>query len=342
MNKKILLYQLTIIFFLLTSYTSEPRQQERYHDNTYLLLNQDLSYSVLPRYHIEKSESLKKRFKQSVELIKLLYEKLLDLDHHFSGMDISHKVTKLSNPNAYPEFHGLQENMNRKNKQRREIEIPEVLESNLYVSASLTIVKVLFGKKNKGPYKEEIEKIACILDFTVRMEKDLNTIYYETEYLKNVNQKMINECELLFDQCLQVIGYHNSLADCRNMDDWENVFQLLDEYILDIENNIVVDSTFSAQLLKEEVNLKFAIDRVVTFIQDYNDFVKQGDNYYKKFHVIISNYRNQEFCGNNLPEEFFTLKSDIDLTIEKFNNSYNLPELKGSKLKELMYGTTHK
>ena len=148
---------------------------------------------------------------------------------------------------------------------------------------------------------------------------------------------MIEECELLFEQCLQVIGYSNTLADCRNTDDWENVFELLDEYILDIENN-ALDSITSNSLMKEEIDLKFAVDRVITFIEGYNEFIKQGDNYYKKFHVIISNYRNQEFCGNNLPEEFFTLKSDIDLTIEKFNNSYNLPELKGSKLKELMYG----
>lgn len=327
-------YQLILlILLLLMGFTSKPTIIDR---KAYIELNSSAD-SLQLNYKLNKTKNLKIKFKQSIELIKLLYEKILDLDHHFSSMDISQTVTKLSNPHAYPEFQELLKAIKEKQRQRQQVDMPSVLESNLYVSATVTLVKVLFSNRHKGLDKKEIEKIACILDFTVRMDKELNTIYYETEYLKNLNLKLKKECELVFKECMKVIGYRYSLPYCRDSDDWEKVFELLEKYIEDIEENIA-NNKITVKLSKDEIDLRFSIDRVIAFIQSYNDFIAKGDNYYKKFDIIVANYRNKEFCINSIPQEFYSLKSDIKITIEKFHNSYNLPELRGSKLKELMYG----
>ena len=43
------------------------------------------------------------------------------------------------------------------------------------------------------------------------------------------------------------------------------------------------------------------------------------------------------FAGQ-LPRQFSTLKQDIKYSIQKFNEAYNIAELNGSKLKDLLYG----
>ena len=52
----------------------------------------------------------------------------------------------------------------------------------------------------------------------------------------------------------------------------------------------------------------------------------------------FSTYENEQSCQEIFPREFTELKFDIKSTIEKFNNTYNLPEIQGSRLKNLMYG----
>ena len=51
------------------------------------------------------------RYKKGIELIKLLYEKILGLDHHFSGMQTYQNILLLSNPHTYPEFQKKQQDM---------------------------------------------------------------------------------------------------------------------------------------------------------------------------------------------------------------------------------------
>jgi hypothetical protein len=67
--------------------------------------------------------------------------------------------------------------------------------------------------------------------------------------------------------------------------------------------------------------------------------VNQGAEYYKKFAKIADSYENEKACNAILPDQFRQLKSDIDQTLEKFNSAYRMPEVQGSKLKDMLYGT---
>ena len=82
-------------------------------------------------------------------------------------------------------------------------------------------------------------------------------------------------CELLFEECTDVIGYNYSLEYCRNNDDWERVFELLDRYVVGIEKKIEDKSNLNL-LSKKEIDLRFAIDRVIAFIQNYNAFIENN------------------------------------------------------------------
>jgi hypothetical protein len=204
-------------------------------------------------------------------------------------------------------------------------------------------VASFIGEAEPNRKEKDLDKIACILDFTVRMYADLNLIYYETEFLKEGNSNLKADCSQLFKEYTKMVGYKVELDACRKEDDWETLYDLLDNYIIDLETAATKskdDPNANRSLMKGIANLEFSIDRLLDFLEKYNNFVAQGEKYYQKFEVIASNYPNEAACAGQLPEQFATLKQDIKYSIDKFREAYNIAELTGSKLKDLLYGTS--
>ena len=282
----------------------------------------------------------KLRYRKSIDIVKTLYEKVLSIDHHFSSLKAHQKVMQLSNPHNYPDFKETRELLDEKMKKKFGFELPLVLQTNPFVSAAWTVVSMVTGggEKDKKP-PADMEKIACILDFTVKMHQDLSVVFYETEYLREANITLKNECEALFVENARQVGYTIPLENCRDSDDWERLYALLDNLInkvTGLPNNPA--SADPVLALKATTNLQFAIDRTVRFIDKYAAFVGQGGDYYKKFDKIVAGYDNTQTCAASLPAQFKQLKDDIRSTLDKFNSAYRLPEMQGSRLKDLMYG----
>lgn len=279
------------------------------------------------------------RYDKGIELIKMMYEKILGLDHHFTSLETYQSIMQMSNPNAYPEYQKSQEILQQKLKKDFAVRLPNLLVSNPYVSATYSLVAALVGDDEPRRKEEDLEKVACILDFTVRMNADLSIIYYETEYLKESNRTLKEECILLFDQYTRVVGYNVPLDKCRKTDDWETLEDKLEIYIKDLEAAAATkDEALFEKVHKGVVNIEFSIDRMLDFLNKYSAFIGQGEKYYQKFQVIVSNYQNETACAGKLPHQFSKLKQDINFSIEKFNEAYNIAELKGSRLKDLLYG----
>lgn len=288
---------------------------------------------------------LKLRYRKGIEIIKMLYEKILSMDHHFSSMKAQQGLSNLSNPNTYPEFKGVKDMLDEKMKKKFNFQMPALFQSNPYLSAAFTVVGMVttLGEGNNSEKKEEIQKMSCILDFTVRMHGDLNTIYYETSYLRDANLTLKKECELLFAECSRQVGYTIPLVSCRESDDWERLYTMLDSYVGKALSNVgtqtnATNTTENKVIGKAHVNLQFAIDRITQFIDKYSNFVGQGSEYHKKFAKIVDNYENEKTCSSAVPAQFTQLRADIEQTLDKFNSAYKMPEVQGSKLKDMMYG----
>ncbi|MCG8328917.1 MAG: hypothetical protein MI974_14590 [Chitinophagales bacterium] len=282
-------------------------------------------------------ELTKLRYKKGLEIIRLLYEKVLGLDHHFSSLQTYQNITSLSNPNAYPEYQNSKAVLERQLKKENSLQLPLLLETNPYLSPAFSLITSVLGTGNKMQRENELDNISCILDFTARMNSELATIYYETEYLRESNVTLKEECVDLFEEYVEVVRYHTPLDVCRREDDWDKVYEALDTYITDLETEIAEDP-HSSKAIKLQVELEFAVDRLINFINKYNAFIEQGAKYYQKFEVIISNYPNEEECKAKLPIEFDALKRDINYSIDRFNEAYDISALRGSKLKDLLYG----
>jgi hypothetical protein len=313
------------------------------YDAAYL---QALSLKV---YFMEEEEKIeaegqftitKTRYRKGVELVKMVYEKVLALDHHFAALQTYQNIAQMTNPNAYPEFQNAKTLLEKKaNKSNNPLQLPAILATNPYIAVANTIVNFVVSSTDHKEKDAEIEKIACIMDFTVRMNADLSIINHETGFLRSTNASLKEESAVLFDEYVKVIGYTTPIDRCRKADDWDKVYEMLDTYVAEMDAALK-KAPNDKSVYKKQVNLEFSVERLLDYINKYSAFVSQGEKYYQKFKGIVSTYENQVACAGKLPKQFGDLQKDIDISIEKFNTSYNISELKGSKLKDLLYGSS--
>jgi hypothetical protein len=334
---------------------NDPRN--RTADKGFVLLweRDQLRDIILKIEEEHNTKMLKLRYRKGIEIVKMLYEKILSMDHHFSSMKAQQGLSNMCNPNSYTEFKDVKTILDDKMKKKFNFQMPALFQANPYLSAAFTVVGMVtsLGDGNNSEKKESLEKMSCILDFTVRMHGDLNTIYYETGYLRDANLTLKKECETLFAECSRQVGYTIPLVSCRESDDWERLYTMLDTYVGKALGEGGPSATQPAGgygmpaavpagneklMNKANINLQFSIDRVTQFIDKYSNFVGQGSEYHKKFAKIVDNYENEKQCASAMPAQYKQLKADIEQTLEKFNSAYKMPEVQGSKLKDMLYG----
>jgi len=304
---------------------------------TLLIKKDQLKEQLASLSSSEASEISKVRYLKGLSIIKILYDKILALDHHFASIATFNEINKMSNPNHYPEFDGVKDIIKQNAKTKKSLDLTPLLGNNIYANMANTIVGLVISGAPKQKKQEELKKIECIMDFTLRMHQDLNTIYFETAFLQKSNDKIKADLEQLFVDYAKPIKYNISLATCRNTDDWDVVHEKLQLY-LDKIATLIDDGSKASKVHIMRVNLEFPIDRLLQFITQYNNFIDQGGKFYEKFKIILDSYENQTQCQSSLPMEYTKLKSDIDVAIEKFNTAYKPVEINGSKMKEILYG----
>ena len=298
-----------------------------------LLIEKDILKDSLAIYKLESESDISKiRYLKGLQIIRILYDKTLSLDHHFSSVRTFSEINKMANPNQYPEFDKLKELIAAKKDKKTGFDLTAILGTNTLVSVVNTFTNLLVSNLTKEEKEKELTNIECILDFTLRMQNDLNTIYFETSFLQKSNEKIKEDIEVLFKEYTKPIGYTNTLDNCRTNDDWDSLTLKMEDYLSK-------QKTIQGPMLQKMiVNMEFPVDRLIQFIGQYNNFIDLGGKFYEKFKIILNSYENEKQCETKLPLEYKKLKSDIDIAIEKFNKAYKPVEINGSKMKELLYG----
>lgn len=298
----------------------------------FLLRKENIRDKLLAIQKENNNEISKIRYLKGLQIIKILYEKVLSLDHHFASVRSLSEINKMSNPNQYPEYGKLKEIIAARRDKKTSFDLTAVLGTNTIVSVVQTFTNMIAASLTKEEKEKELANVECILDFTLRMQNDLNTIYFETAFLQTSNDKIKQDIEALFRDYTKPIGFESTLENCRANDDWEAVTQKMEDYL-----NKMKTAGGSAQY-KMQVNVEFPIDRLLQFIAQYNNFIDQGGKFYEKFRIILNSYENEKKCETKLPLEYKKLKADIDLAIQKFNVAYKPVEINGTKMKEILYG----
>lgn len=298
----------------------------------FLIRKETIRDKLLAIQKENNNEISKIRYLKGLQIIKILYEKVLSLDHHFASVRSLNEINKMSNPNQYPEYGKLKEIIAAKRDKKTSFDLTAVLGTNTIVSVVQTFTNMIAASLTKEEKEKELANVECVLDFTLRMQNDLNTIYFETAFLQTSNDKIKQDIEALFRDYTKPIGFESTLENCRANDDWEAVTQKMENYLSKMKT-----AQGSAQY-KMQVNVEFPIDRLLQFIAQYNNFIDQGGKFYEKFRIILNSYENEKQCETKLPLEYKKLKADIDLAIQKFNVAYKPVEINGTKMKEILYG----
>lgn len=298
-----------------------------------LLIEKDMLKDSLVLFKLESESDISKiRYLKGLQIIRILYDKSLSLDHHFSSVRTFSEINKMANPNQYPEFDKLKELVSAKKDKKTGFDLTALLGTNTLVSVINTFTNLLVANLSKEEKEKELINIECILDFTLRMQNDLNIIYFETSFLQKSNERIKEDIEVLFKEYTKPIGYTNTLDNCRTNDDWDSLTLKMEDYLSK-------QKTIQGPMLQKMiVNMEFPVDRLIQFIGQYNNFIDLGGKFYEKFKIILNSYENEKQCETKLPLEYKKLKSDIDIAIEKFNKAYKPVEINGSKMKELLYG----
>lgn len=286
----------------------------------------------------ELSDLSKIRYIKGLQIIKILYEKTLALDHHFASVSTFREINKIANPNNYPEFKNIKETIGTKSDKKKGFDLTKILGNNIYASVAHSFISLFNSDGSSKTEKEEsLKEIECILDFTLRMHNDLNTIYFETVFLQKSNENIMTELQQLFVDFTKPIKYKTPLEECRNNDDWDSVREHLDTYLAAL-NAALADDSKRYKAHKMQINLEFPIDRLLQFITQYNAFIDQGGKFYEKFGIMLDSYENEKQCASKIPIEYKKLKESITVAIDKFNTAYKPVEINGSKMKEVLYG----
>ena len=260
-----------------------------------LLILKDKLKETYCKIQIDNTSDISKiRYIKGLQIIKILYEKVLGLDHHFASVRTFSEISKMANPNQYPEFEKLKNIVKEKRDKKQGFDLTSVLGANTLVSVINTFSNMMISSLSKEEKETELAKIECILDFTLRMQTDLNTIYFETAYLQASNNSIKNDIETLFKDYTKPINYIVGLPQCRNNDDWDKVSGQLDAYI------VAMDKADGVQKNKMLINLEFPIDRLIQFITQYNSFINEGEKFYQKFSIILNSYENEKQCESKL------------------------------------------
>lgn len=188
------------------------------------LLKKDRLKEELQKLKLDNASDISRiRYLKGLQIIRILYEKVLSLDHHFASVRTFSEINKIANPNQYPEFTKVKELVQSKRDKKQSFDLTSVLGTNTIVSVVNTFSNMLVSGLTKEEKETELKNIECIIDFTLRMQGDLNTIYFETAYLQKSNEKIKEDIEILFRDYTKPIDYLVSLEQCRSNDGWETV-----------------------------------------------------------------------------------------------------------------------
>ena len=70
---------------------------------------QALEFQIILLKIENESDISKIRYLKGLQIIRILYDKTLSLDHHFSSVRTFSEINKMANPNQYSEFDKLKE-----------------------------------------------------------------------------------------------------------------------------------------------------------------------------------------------------------------------------------------
>ncbi|MBR9922188.1 MAG: hypothetical protein GYB31_15220 [Bacteroidetes bacterium] len=239
-----------------------------------------------------------RRYKKGLEILRIIHEKLLELDYHYSGFLQEYAQDPHSEKDWHPSL-----------------------------QADLVLQDLPVGERRTA---------LCVLDFSIRLQECLFYIQSETSLLYASNELLKEEAGRLFGNYTNFLNYTASLDSCRQADGWEEIDGRLESYLEQCRKDRLQGKEEVAN--RAHINLEFAVDRLLYFMDKYQYSIRRGRLSYERFEILLAALEKRQSCAVPADPLYTSLIEGVSLASQKFRETYNLAELEGSKLKDLLYG----
>jgi hypothetical protein len=246
-----------------------------------------LGSGAVPKAETLESDEVQlsfRRYRKGISLMRTLYEKLLALDHHFSGANTDW------------------------NWQRP--------------------VRAIASTGDLTPLQGENQREELV-------ELMYRQVYREMMYLRIRNESLLQDCKHLFVQYTSVVDYHTNLELTRGTDNWEALEAQID--LLEQNWGQAFDKDPNSQWRKH-IDIEFSVDRVLDFLNRYLDHVRDCRMHFQALEKWAIQERQYHSVDPHLQEDWKWLERQVRQALLRFESAYALPEIEGSRLKDLLYG----
>ncbi len=278
-------------------------------------------------------------YRRGIDLLRLLYEKALSLEYHFASLQLDHRIEQLSNPMNFEDFRKSVSQLESLNKSSVKVKMPELLLENPQSSVFYVMNLAMNAKGAPEQRQQILDSMACLLNYIMNMQSDLDDLYYENKLLYLRTTDLRQRCEKLFADYTAAVDYDKPLSECRASDDWDE----LDAYISRKAEEIGAGMDAPKAAVREAayrklINFAFSVNRLVDYLDFYDEVLNSGRHMYRECELILQHLTKVKTCSASTPEELRRLQYEISEAIERFDRAYETVELKGSRLKDILYG----
>ena len=235
-----------------------------------LLKKDDINNQVAKIESRYESDIAKIRYLKGLQIIKILYDKTLALDHHFASVSTLNDINKMANPNQYEDFREVQMLLSEKKDKKMGFNLSSLLGDNIYTAVVHSFVSLFTNNETSKTEKEmRLQNVECILDFTLRMHNDLRSDL--SQYLGTMNdaieagnqpsqvRNMQINLQFPIDRLLQFITQYNAFID-QGTKFYEKFGIMLSSY----ENEVQCASKIPREYTKMKENINLSIEKFNT------------------------------------------------------------------------------
>ena len=266
------------------------------------------------------------RYETGKEVLYVLLKNTAKLDFSISLSRNVAAFEALGNPMESPAFQNVMNELEQPNHtiDKANLALPQTFLANPFLGAAYAMSSLFTSRFNRQEKEQRFGEIACVLDFTSRVNGDFKVVRANLDQLDTRLARFDTATTQVFADYVGAIGYHQTWAqyrEARASNPVDPASAAITLYFAQLRR----DSSKAAQGARAP-NLSpttYQLQRVRQQLADYDLLLNQMASFLASYEQILSSHRN-ESCAEipNLRETMAELIQGAEENRQKFSAAY--------------------
>jgi CII-binding regulator of phage lambda lysogenization HflD len=266
------------------------------------------------------------RYETGKEVLYVLLKNTAKLDFTISLSRNLASFEALGNPMQSPAFQNVMNDLEQPNHtvDKANLALPQAFLANPFLGAAYAMSSLFTSRFNRQEKEQRFSQIACVLDFTSRVNGDFKVVRANLDQLDTRLARFDTATTQVFEDYMGVVGYRQSWAQyraARASSAVDPASAAISAYFA----RLLRDSTKVAQSGRTP-NLApttYQLQRVRQQLTDYDLLLDQMASFLASYEEILSSHRN-ESCAEipNLTSTMQQLIQGAEENRQKFSAAY--------------------